>query len=164
VKQNKIHAGDYDKPVENECIACGKSFLTIYRSRRFCSNTCQHQYIVENAACPVCGIKLIEKGISTGRGYCSEKCKEEAKIRKAAADGRYAPCEYCGKQFIHSNERSRFCSKACYEAYQMERRVASTASQKESSPPHLKPNSHEQNSKILVTAMVSGHGKNRKSL
>lgn len=138
VRQNKIHAGDLYKPIENECIVCGKSFITTYDSRRFCSNTCQHEYAVNTAACPICGIRLIEKGILTGRGYCSEECHEKARVQKAILDGRYIECEYCGKKFIRPNERSRFCSKACFEAHRIEHR-SSPARQEEPLPFRLKP-------------------------
>lgn len=125
VRQSKIHAGDLYKPIEKECIVCGKGFVTTYESRRFCSDTCQHQYAVNTAVCPVCGTKLIERGNLTGKGYCSEKCREEARIQRAIRDGRYVDCEHCGKKFIRSSGRSRFCSKACFESYQAERRSAS---------------------------------------
>lgn len=138
VKKNKFNAGDYDRPVENECIVCGKPFMSVYENRRFCSDTCRHQYLVESATCPVCRTKLVEKGILTGRGYCSEECREKARIKRAIEDGRYGPCEQCGKLFIHPNERSRFCSKACQEAYQREHK-ASPIKQREPLPYQLKP-------------------------
>lgn len=110
--------------MECECIVCGKSFITTYQGRRFCSNACQHEYAVNTATCPVCGVRLIEKGVLTGKGYCSEKCQEEARIQRAIQDGRYIDCEHCGKKFIRSSERSRFCSKACYEAQRLEHQAA----------------------------------------
>lgn len=138
VRQNKIHAGDLYKPVEIECIVCGKTFMTTYENRRFCSNTCRREYVVNTATCPVCNIKLIEKGVLTGRGYCSEECREKARIQKAILDERYIACEHCGKKFIRPNECSRFCSKACYEAHRMEHRPT-PARQDEPLPFRIRP-------------------------
>ena len=100
VAANKRHAGEQDIPIEKECKNCGKKFLTIYKSREFCSETCGEAY-----------------RITTGRGYCSDECREKDRLQKAIRDGNYIPCEQCGKNFIRSNLASRFCCKECYEKY-----------------------------------------------
>lgn len=114
---NRHHAGEQDIPMEKECINCGKKFLTVNKGRRFCSEDCGKTYRINHAECPVCHVRLIEKGITTGKGYCSEKCREEARFQRAIRDGNYVPCKQCGKKFIRSSLANQFCSKECYEIY-----------------------------------------------
>lgn len=117
VAANKRHAGEADKPVEKVCKNCGKTFLTVYRGKDFCTSSCGEAYRINHAECPICHTRLIEKGITTGKGYCSEACREEARLQRAIQDGDYIACEQCGKKFIRKNFANRFCSKECYEAY-----------------------------------------------
>ena len=117
VRRNKINAGDFVKPMEKDCKNCGKKFITTYESREFCSENCRDEYKVNTAVCPYCKKKLIDKGITTGRGYCSEECRKKDELEGAIARGLYGPCEQCGKKFIHRNEQARFCSQACSIAY-----------------------------------------------
>ena len=108
---NKRHAGEADKPVEKVCKNCGKTFLTVYRGKDFCTSNCGEAYRINHAECPICHTRLIEKGITTGKGYCSEACREEARLQRAIQDGDYIACEQCGKKFIRKNFANRFCSK-----------------------------------------------------
>lgn len=117
VATNKRHAGEQDVPVEKECKNCGKKFLTVYKNREFCSEACGETYRIDTAECPVCHARLIDKGITTGRGYCSDECRDKDRLQKAIRDGNYIPCEQCGKNFIRPNLASRFCCKECYETY-----------------------------------------------
>lgn len=102
---NKIHAGDLYKVKEIVCKECGKKILTAY-DRTFCSTS---------SRCPMCNTLLIEKGNNTGRGYCSEECKQKKRLKDAIEAGNYVPCEYCGKKFIRKNYSNRFCSKECFK-------------------------------------------------
>ena len=78
----------------------GKNSFLCEFQKDICSVRCQEKRRAETAKCPGCGVFLINKGNYTGRGYCSEACKEKALINKAIANGLYFPCKVCGKMFI----------------------------------------------------------------
>lgn len=74
------HAGwnDVDKTLKTHiCITCGKEFLSPYASGGNCSDACKKAYKIKTARCEVCKVPLIEHGNKTGKGYCSEKCRQK---------------------------------------------------------------------------------------
>lgn len=109
---NKIHAGDLHKPKEITCLECGKKLLTTY-IRSFCSTVCTEGYRIRKAKCPICKTLLTEKGNHSGRGCCSDECREKHKLQKAIEKGNYIPCEYCGEKFIKKRHDNWFCSSEC---------------------------------------------------
>lgn len=114
VELNRMHAGDYTPKVfHNTCKVCGKEFVSVRVPKDICSVRCQEKRRAETAKCPGCGVFLINKGNYTGRGYCSEACKEKALINKAIANGLYFPCKVCGKMFIAYGKNACFCSSEC---------------------------------------------------
>lgn len=130
---NKIHAGDFDKPFEITCIECGKTILTTQK-RGFCSIVCQESHRIQTAKCPVCRALLIDKGNETGRGYCSDDCKQASRLKRAIESGDYVPCEFCGKEFIRKNYSNVFCSNDCYLASRAEKRKAKEEMEKSRKP------------------------------
>jgi endogenous inhibitor of DNA gyrase (YacG/DUF329 family) len=77
--------------------------------------------------CAVCG-KEVEKYLSqikenkTGRFFCSKECQHKGGVKPRTVPRK--PCERCGNLFVAYGDRSgRFCSKACYDAWQRRRRV-----------------------------------------
>lgn len=118
---NKIHAGDLYKVEEITCVECGKKILTTY-NRTFCSTSCSEKHRIKTAKCPVCHTLLIDNCNNTGRGYCSEECRQKNKLQKAIEKGNYVPCECCGKKFIRKNYSNRFCSMGCYKRWSDEER------------------------------------------
>lgn len=122
---NRVNAGDLYKFIEKICKECGKKFCTSYGGA-FCSDKCSAVYtkrkIIETAQCPICHTLLTTSGNFTGRGCCSEGCKQEKVlrdveeiIRVAIEKGNYIPCEFCGKKFISKNFSNRFCSRVCFD-------------------------------------------------
>lgn len=120
VYQNKIHAGDLHTPKDRVCNECGRHFTSIY-NRSFCSHECSIKHQAKTARCPVCNSLLIEKGITSARGLCSDECREKRRMEKAITDGNYVGCEKCGKMFIRKDYNNRFCSKACYQEWTAEK-------------------------------------------
>lgn len=80
--------------------------------------------------CAACG-KKVEKypaqvaQSKSGRFFCSEMCR-----RKVGSKPRTVPrgtCERCGTEFVsYGDSPGRFCSKACYDAWQRRNRVERT--------------------------------------
>ncbi len=92
VELNRMHAGDYTPKVfHNTCKVCGERIRFCASSKRYLQCPLSEKRRAETAKCPGCGVFLINKGNYTGRGYCSEACKEKALINKAIANGLYFP-------------------------------------------------------------------------
>lgn len=131
VHNNKIHAGEFDRPKEVNCKYCGKVFHTLY-GRTFCSEQCEKSYIVENNTCTFCHCKLIDKGIRIshyGKVFCSDECRaafrEKYKPKPAEAD-QIVPegqellrCLICNKLFQRPISKDPYvCSPTCSNIYQ----------------------------------------------
>ena len=119
VALNKRNAGDYDKAkvITCQCRVCGKKFLSIGARQSYCSSACLQAHIAETAKCPICGVRLMDKGITSGKGCCSDECREELRRQHAIAAGKYIACENCGKMFISKNYRNVFCCKRCFDEH-----------------------------------------------
>lgn len=124
VARNRYHAGEFQpKPRYVPCINCGEIFPSV-RNRKICSAECERDYFAKTAKCQICGKPLDECGMTVsdvpsfwGKNpimFCSPECKEVALINRARAEGRYEPCENCGKRFLHKQKTTRFCSRECY--------------------------------------------------
>lgn len=114
---NKKNAGEFEPtPKENTCRMCNKKWLSIY-SRTFCSSECLETHIRNNGRCKECNQLLIEKGITTGRGFCSDECRKVSQTRKALAEGSFIPCKVCGKEFISKSYSNIFCSRDCFNKH-----------------------------------------------
>lgn len=113
---NRIHAGDLHPDHEIVCKECGRKFVSSY-NRSFCSAVCSEKHRIKTARCPVCERLLCKAGNLTGRGYCSDECRETAVLRKAKERGNYVACEQCGKMFIRRGYSNRFCSKSCSDLW-----------------------------------------------
>lgn len=114
--RNKEHAGDRYKVREYTCKYCGKRFASTYGGG-YCSHACNQQHIVETAKCPVCGDLLASKGRMTGKGCCSDECRDALALKTAKANGRYRACTQCGKMYIAKEDGSKFCSQPCYRQW-----------------------------------------------
>ncbi len=118
---NRHNAGDwYTPPEKATCEECGKKFFAIY-DKRFCSRECRQTHIAEELKlrCPICGALLIEKGIYHPKAIpCNPECKEKYNFQKAVQEGRYKPCEHCGKKFVAKYQEQRFCCVSCSRAWQ----------------------------------------------
>lgn len=114
---NKKNAGEFDPVVnENSCRMCNKRWLSIY-SRTFCSPQCLELYRKENGRCLECSQLLIEKGITSGRGFCSETCRTASQRKKALEKGNFIKCNICKKEFISRNYKNIFCSRDCFDKH-----------------------------------------------
>lgn len=78
-------------------------------------------------SCAACG-KEIEKypaqvaQSKTGRFFCSAECRGELGSKPRTVPRK--PCEQCGEEFVsYGAKPGRFCSKACYDAWQRRNRV-----------------------------------------
>lgn len=114
--RNKENAGDRYKVREYTCKTCGKKTLSTY-NRTFCSNTCLQLHIINTAKCPVCGALLASKGRMTGKGCCSDECRDALALKTAKANGRYRACQQCGKMYIAKEDGGKFCSQPCYRQW-----------------------------------------------
>lgn len=74
---NKMHSGEFDRPVERVCMECGKKILTPHHSPKFCNQRCRQAYAVKHARCLFCGKSLIKKDSVAEKGYCSEECQKK---------------------------------------------------------------------------------------
>ena len=136
VELNRIHAGDYTPKVfHNTCKVCGKEFVSVRAPKDICSVRCREKQRAETAKCPGCGVFLINKGNYTGRGYCSEECKEKALINKAIANGLYFPCQVCGKMFIAYGKNARYCSSECKKINTQRKKEERRQKYEENRPP-----------------------------
>lgn len=114
-KTLEYHMGIWDEPVEKECKQCGKKFTTLF-NRKFCSESCQTQYRIENATCTFCGKNLYNMGITInnpqgGKHFCSDNCRKAYNERIAREKGEVHICPNCHKEFW---KKTTFCSKKCY--------------------------------------------------
>lgn len=116
VYRNKLRVGDMYKPVTVTCLACGQDFMTTYSDRRFCSQTCRKSYRYQTARCIECNELFSSKGLDKERGYCSDECRQAARLRRAKELGNYVPCKCCGTGFIRRSTTKVYCSKECREA------------------------------------------------
>ena len=66
------------------CITCDKEYLSPYGFAGNCSDSCKKEYKIKTARCSGCGANLSEHGNNTGKGFCSEDCKQKNhyKIKK----------------------------------------------------------------------------------
>lgn len=114
---NRYHVGDTpNRRIEKcTCNVCGRKF-TAYGKAFYCSAACHQKSISIRATCPVCGARLIDKGVTTGKGCCSDECRQKHRIQTAIQNGRYISCAYCGKKFIRHSMTNKFCSQECYRA------------------------------------------------
>ena len=92
------------------CKVCGKEFVSVRVPKDICSVRCQENGELRRQNVRGAVYSFINKGNYTGRGYCSEACKEKALINKAIANGLYFPCKVCGKMFIAYGKNACFCS------------------------------------------------------
>lgn len=117
VYRNKVNAGDFETVgVKHVCIECGREFYSAERTT-YCSNACLNAKIARTATCAVCGVLLMDKGIDTGRGLCSDECRQKRRLEKAIENGNYIPCKECGQKFISRNYANEFCSTDCRREY-----------------------------------------------
>ena len=136
VALNRMHAGDYTPKVfHNTCKVCGKEFVSVRIPKDICSIRCREKRRAETAKCPGCGVLLISKGNYTGRGYCSEECKEKALIRNAIANGLYRPCKVCGKMFIAYGKKACYCSPECKKIDSQRKKEERLKKYEENRPP-----------------------------
>lgn len=120
--RSKYNAGDRYKVREYTCKVCGRKTLSTY-NRTFCSDACLQLHIVNTAKCPVCGVLLVSRGRMTGKGCCSDECRDIQRLQIAKASGRYRPCLQCGEMFIAPQDGSKFCGKPCYLAWVAEQKL-----------------------------------------
>lgn len=79
-EHKNIHM-DARRTIPKVCAYCGKEFLAIYDSAKFCSRTCKRYWLIKNGRmnlrikkfCVVCG-KEFETNKYNGGQYCSQKC------------------------------------------------------------------------------------------
>ena len=121
------------EPQECQCRQCSKTFWANHKQPTdFCSSRCKRQFALEHARCSNCNCLLINTGVDLTKWqphlkyYCSEKCREQAKWRKAREENRVAVCPRCHREFIRSRKKSHegyvtqwqiFCSNECARAY-----------------------------------------------
>jgi hypothetical protein len=115
--------GERDAPKEMVCQECGKVFLSLWE-KEYCSAECGKKHRVETAQCLRIGCfnRLKDHGNLTGRGYCSDKCREMAAVEKAEEKGDYILCSVCGKKFIRKNYSNVCCSNECRLALRTRRK------------------------------------------
>ncbi|HPQ38496.1 MAG TPA: hypothetical protein PLW97_12710, partial [Synergistaceae bacterium] len=84
------------------CLCCGKEFEARRDNKGFCSKKCARRYISDNKQnkCSYCGVEFKGPG-----KYCSDECREKAKIK-------HKTCSVCGKEFTTTGRQS-ICSDEC---------------------------------------------------
>lgn len=109
----------YEAPVffESACKYCGHVFQNNrFQLKKFCSDVCEHNWILEHTRCVNCG-KPATEGDNLPKHdsdlwYCSERCRHEAWMKDQREQGNTHPCPVCGKEVYNSKT---YCSQECYE-------------------------------------------------
>lgn len=109
----------YEEPVffDTECKNCGKTFQNNkFQNLKFCSDDCEHKWILEHTCCSNCGRPATEEDVLpkefTLTWYCSKDCRQEARLKMKRAQGKTHPCPVCGKEVADPRV---YCSVECYE-------------------------------------------------
>ena len=109
----------YEEPVffETKCKYCGKNFRNNkFQKLEFCSDECEHKWILEHIRCANCGRHATETDQLpkhyTYHWFCSEKCKHEAWMKSLREQGKTHLCPVCGKEIP---DTKTYCSQECYE-------------------------------------------------
>lgn len=117
LRASKYRLGEMPSQQQKEklCKQCCKIFYTYSEDRVFCSDACTTNYKIENAKCSNCQRLLYPLGFiqRSGRGYCSDVCKEQHKWSRARSRGDAFTCKVCGKEFITSGYVQDCCSAKC---------------------------------------------------
>ncbi len=83
------------------CLYCGKEFEARSDSKGFCSRACGRKWASTRVnQCAYCGKEFTGKG-----NYCSNECREKAKVK-------HKTCSVCGKEFTTTGRQS-ICSDEC---------------------------------------------------
>lgn len=100
---------------ESTCKQCGRVWHNYGRVAELCGPACTQQYTAERATCRTCNTPLYPLGIIcvSGKGYCSELCREQFKLKEARENGKIAICLHCKQEFIKKKEWDEFCCVKC---------------------------------------------------
>lgn len=121
-------------PLEiRSCAYCGKSFMQMHGTQKYCSAACRENYHKDKAsikgksativrkqtteprACRQCGASFIPK--IPQQVFCSRACSRRGE-RKHHRRGESYTCKYCGKTFIpRAPAFTTYCSRECFFAY-----------------------------------------------
>lgn len=107
-KMKRDSRGRIREILYRNCVNCGKSYATITKDRRYCSEACSRETASRNMRkkhiCPHC--HAIFHSRDSRRIYCSKKCREIDWERKVQLRDRHFwfimnrdnfTCQYCGK-------------------------------------------------------------------
>lgn len=145
---------------EKICLSCGKSFVPKdKRFGKYCSLECWNGFRVRNniqmkprtlpdIVCTTCG-KLFRpktrKQVDADNHYCSNQCQYEAMRSKQTA-----VCPVCGKRFVVTCDRLKYCSKECANASR--RKYTTKAEQKKAERLRYKQRCKERHREELEAA------------
>lgn len=115
------------KEREYKCEQCGKQFLSVKKSPKYCSKKCQYYRMntrpIITKKCEYCGEEFKTK--RTDQRFCSKTCRNK-KIAKNRLNTSKVPnitCCQCGKEFylpkcrLPKDGQKRFCSIKCKGEY-----------------------------------------------
>lgn len=126
---SRIRTSD-PKKIEVTCEKCGREVVTTpswritARDKKglphdFCCRHCMDKWKEEQARCAYCGGPMLGTGRYNPNNshpqYCSEKCQEDARWKKAREEGWVHTCVKCGKEFIRK-KGGKFCDNTCRRA------------------------------------------------
>lgn len=80
--------------------------------------------------CPICGNEFVTN-TKNARKYCSDECKQNAVYKRKRQYPKPRVCDICGKEFMATHWRSRYCSEFCLKVGQSERVKECLARKKE---------------------------------
>lgn len=121
------------------CRVCGRSFETPFHRKSTCSPECAHEAMLARLraaaaarqaelvasrparSCVVCGARL--DGMRYDALVCSTACAHRYRTRRSngepVADSAHVQrCAQCGREFVPTQWRQRFCAPECCGAWQ----------------------------------------------
>lgn len=100
-------------PIEVICKGCGKSFISMHRSKFYCSKECRwknkKRVIGRSKPCRTCGNMFLS---TYGTLYCSDNCKPKS-VGKKIHD---KVCVICSTGF-KGEKNWKYCSKGCRDRF-----------------------------------------------
>lgn len=126
-KKQKKFTGGTRSEVEKVCLNCGKPYLTVFKTQKYCSTRCYEQYKSKNKigrVCRKCG-KRFSVQWQSHLTTCPTCRGKDRKLKKSPEK---TECLNCGKTFrpfeIRCDAKGihpaglEFCCIQCLEAYE----------------------------------------------
>lgn len=107
----------YNRPKHGQiCQVCGKHFKPVLKEQKYCSFECEQKFLNSILVCKHCGRSF--NSVSK-RNYCSDRCKNAAKVNRTGAQAakkvvqdKHRICKWCQSRF-YSETPVSYCSDKC---------------------------------------------------